>query len=666
MTRKSVPQENQELTERIDRAQAANDPVSPVIEATLEPDGEQAKKDETVVINMDDAKKERRNTQPHALVRSERAPNATLLVCMGANVGFRHVVSGNEITIGRSDRCDIHLDDERVSGRHCELVLRGNHYRIYDLGSSNGTLVNAQRIDEIDLRDGDLIQVGYTVFRYVNGDALDTQRFLGMQSQDPNQFAAAQQGQHQFGVHLGSAQNIRARGVLEEEVSFEDMVGQLRKLINFFWPFRKVIAGCALGGLLFGIFSAIMFPPAVAAFFDVRLHSKPSENPLERYEAPNVEFFRSAATTFRSTGLIQKTLETLGEKPDAERMQVIQEQLQFVNTGGDQATQTYTGNYRGATPEWSMKFLKTHVDNYLSGEIDKTLKIIKTQVDFLRSELAQTEKDLKETEDNLTAFKRQNIDGLPDQAKQYYDLKFELEKQESEIQTEIKRLEAQAEVDKRRVATERPMIESRIATQPYKQAIVDVHRQLAEAKARGLADDHPDIKLLKMKIEELKKLASDTDRTPDSTEVERVRNPAYDATVQRIQDLKASLAATGQERERLRQDQERVKAIVEKLPQLEAQYAELTRRYEATKTLHTRIFEQLKTTELQYELEKASATARYEIITPPRLEYINPMKTITKRGGMLMIGGLVIGVLIAVGAQARRLLKMMKSAEPQT
>ena len=655
------------------RASAASEPI----EATLEPpEGELDDSSstrpsrETVIISVQAQKTTRDNASQYMMVRPDRSPPpAHLLVCMGANVGHRYPVGETEVVIGRSDQVDIRLDDDRVSSRHAELVRRGGRYRIYDLGSSNGTLVNAQRIDEIDLRDGDLIQVGYTVFRYVSGDALERQRPAEVQERAPQQPMVQQKSDTQplqqydgrnnaIGQHVPQRAHRTVRRDDDDDVSFAEMVSQLRRVINFFWPYRWVITSLTAVGFVAGVISAVAFPSKVAAFFDVRLHSKASENPLEKFEASNVEFFRSATTTFRGTGLITKTLEALGEKgPSPALVQSVQDSLFFVNTGTEPGSVTYTGNYRGPTPERSLGFLQKHVEFYLQAEIDKTLKIIKAQIDFLQSQLDDNEKELRTTEEKLLTFKKQNIDGLPDQARQYYDYLFELQKKEGDLEGEASRLEAEAAVNEKRLSGEKPMVESRsLATRPYQAAIIDVNRQLAEARARGLAENHPDVQQLKAKLVELKSLAKDAESSNESGDVERSRNPAFDSTSDRLSLIRSQAAAARQERTRIREDQERIKGIVDKLPKLEAEYADLTRSYDATKQLHTRIFDQLKTAQLQYELEKASASARYEIITAPRLEYISPVKTIGKRAGLLAVVGVVIGFLFAAVMQMRKLI----------
>src|SRR5829696_5005546 len=58
-------------------------------------------------------------------------------------------------------------DDVTVSRKHAEIVHGDSGYRIRDVGSLNGTYVNRVRVDAVDLRNGDEIQVGKYRFRFV-------------------------------------------------------------------------------------------------------------------------------------------------------------------------------------------------------------------------------------------------------------------------------------------------------------------------------------------------------------------------------------------------------------------------------------------------------------------------------------------------------------------
>jgi pSer/pThr/pTyr-binding forkhead associated (FHA) protein len=78
--------------------------------------------------------------------------------------GFdRPVESGT--TIGR-EGCDITLSDPDVSRRHAEIEIAAGELSIVDLGSTNGTFVNGDRIDQQRrLRDGDEVRIGSTIWR---------------------------------------------------------------------------------------------------------------------------------------------------------------------------------------------------------------------------------------------------------------------------------------------------------------------------------------------------------------------------------------------------------------------------------------------------------------------------------------------------------------------
>jgi pSer/pThr/pTyr-binding forkhead associated (FHA) protein len=78
-----------------------------------------------------------------------------------------HDLSDEVVTVGRGQESSIFLDDVTVSRKHAEIVHGDRGYRIRDVGSLNGTYVNRVRVDAVDLRNGDEIQVGKYRFRFV-------------------------------------------------------------------------------------------------------------------------------------------------------------------------------------------------------------------------------------------------------------------------------------------------------------------------------------------------------------------------------------------------------------------------------------------------------------------------------------------------------------------
>jgi pSer/pThr/pTyr-binding forkhead associated (FHA) protein len=66
--------------------------------------------------------------------------------------------------IGRREDCDLRIPLGEISRKHCRLVRDGDTLRLEDLGSSNGTFHNGQRVQEVTLGAGDSVQVGPVVF----------------------------------------------------------------------------------------------------------------------------------------------------------------------------------------------------------------------------------------------------------------------------------------------------------------------------------------------------------------------------------------------------------------------------------------------------------------------------------------------------------------------
>jgi pSer/pThr/pTyr-binding forkhead associated (FHA) protein len=67
---------------------------------------------------------------------------------------------GSVKTIGRSTGAEFMVDAALVSRLHCQLTATADALHVKDLGSTNGTFVNGQRIKAAQLRTGDRLSVG--------------------------------------------------------------------------------------------------------------------------------------------------------------------------------------------------------------------------------------------------------------------------------------------------------------------------------------------------------------------------------------------------------------------------------------------------------------------------------------------------------------------------
>ncbi len=78
------------------------------------------------------------------------------------------------LVVGRSKTCDLSQGSPDASRRHAEITGEGVAYVLRDLGSTNGTWVNGQRVEEHRLRTGDRVDIGGELITFCEIDpALD-------------------------------------------------------------------------------------------------------------------------------------------------------------------------------------------------------------------------------------------------------------------------------------------------------------------------------------------------------------------------------------------------------------------------------------------------------------------------------------------------------------
>jgi two-component system cell cycle response regulator len=110
-----------------------------------------------------------RITQIRPVEKQASDPEQACLVLIypaGAELGKRYELAGKEITIGRGADCDIQVDRDSVSRRHAKVTRAGAGWAVSDLGSTNGSYVNGQRITApTTITLSDTLRIGRTIMR---------------------------------------------------------------------------------------------------------------------------------------------------------------------------------------------------------------------------------------------------------------------------------------------------------------------------------------------------------------------------------------------------------------------------------------------------------------------------------------------------------------------
>lgn len=100
------------------------------------------------------------NAVDAAAVDALPSGHALLVVQRGPGAGSRFLLDTDEVNAGRHPDSEIFLDDVTVSRRHAVFHRDGGDFTVSDAGSLNGTYVNRDRIDRVQLKDGDEVQIG--------------------------------------------------------------------------------------------------------------------------------------------------------------------------------------------------------------------------------------------------------------------------------------------------------------------------------------------------------------------------------------------------------------------------------------------------------------------------------------------------------------------------
>ena len=116
------------------------------------------------------------NRADHPLSKDEAAhveglSGFALVVERGPRKGMTYLLRPGNTTIGRHPESDIFLNDVTVSRHHCRLKVASDSIAVEDSGSTNGTYVNDERVDETSLKAGDEVLVGRFHFVVAHGDA---------------------------------------------------------------------------------------------------------------------------------------------------------------------------------------------------------------------------------------------------------------------------------------------------------------------------------------------------------------------------------------------------------------------------------------------------------------------------------------------------------------
>jgi pSer/pThr/pTyr-binding forkhead associated (FHA) protein len=91
----------------------------------------------------------------------------SLVLLSGSSAGHEIALRPDRTLLGRGPGVDVAFADETLSRQHFAVEAAGRCYRLRDLGSTNGVLLNGKRVESADLKHGDRLKAGDQEFQFL-------------------------------------------------------------------------------------------------------------------------------------------------------------------------------------------------------------------------------------------------------------------------------------------------------------------------------------------------------------------------------------------------------------------------------------------------------------------------------------------------------------------
>ncbi len=133
----------------------------------------------TKAISLEDIQQQAPSTSVKLKEALENLGNKPCLVCTSGKYTskifrFNPSKETNTWEIGKNAECDVHLDEESLSGNHAQLINEGKRWKLVDVMSTNGTFINGQKTLTSYLASGDSIRLGEIQFKFHSGQVEET------------------------------------------------------------------------------------------------------------------------------------------------------------------------------------------------------------------------------------------------------------------------------------------------------------------------------------------------------------------------------------------------------------------------------------------------------------------------------------------------------------
>lgn len=322
---------------------------------------------------------------------------------------------------------------------------------------------------------------------------------------------------------------------------------------------------------------------------------------------------------------------------------------------GNPRDNLYTISYQNRDPEVAKRVVQSMLTIYVEGSLGGKRKDADSARRFIDDQLKAYEQKLTIAESALKDFKRRNLGTMPGQGGGYFEKMAEVSANLSQAQLSLREAENRRNALKEQLSGDDPALMGEYnaaAANPELDGRIQSLQKNLDGLRLTFTEKHPDIvstKRIIAQLEEQKKQEAKLRKPSSGT------NPYYQQLSLSLADAEANVASmrarVGEYQGRLAQ----LKASADRVPQVEADYTQLTRDYEVNKRNYEQLLTRRESAQISEDMGSKTDVIDFKIIDPPRAPSAPAAPNRPLLYSLVTLGGLVAGIALAfVMSQLRR------------
>ena len=287
------------------------------------------------------------------------------------------------------------------------------------------------------------------------------------------------------------------------------------------------------------------------------------------------------------------------------------------------------------------KLIDIFVEQNLAGNRDETSQTLQ----FLDAQLAQRQKQLQDSETKRADFQNRYLGSLPG-AGSLNDRIGAARTQLAQVDSDLAAAQSSlAAVNGQMAGTQANIGNNGVATAgPARARVMAIQGQLADARARGWTDSHPDVIALKTQLAAAQAAAANEPlgAGPNSN----APNPLFFSLRSLQADKQSQVAALSARKTQLQSDLNSLQAMLSQNPDIAAQQAQLERDYTVLKDQYDKMLQDREDVRLRGQVQSQTDAVKFSVIDPPT----TPNLPTAPNRPLLLSAVLAVGLVGGVGA----------------